>query len=173
MEPIKTTVEELKKTLDADVVVLRGLPGSGKSSFSKAIENQKVIVCSADYYHMVDNKYVWKKENAGKAHSSCLFDFISNITGMIQNDFVLKIIVDNTNTTMSEIETYLKIATAYDLKTAVVCFNVSPETSFKRNIHGVPVKTIARMSENLEKSRRHLLACCKRLGIEYYEIDGE
>lgn len=130
------------------VLILRGLPGSGKSTFVKEAKKMydNVVVVSADDYHMIDSKYVYRQENAQRAHEACFDSFVKAI--MSEEDCT--IIVDNTNTTSREIMPYYIVAKNMDAHIQVHQFYCKPEVSFERNIHKVPFATISRMSENLK-----------------------
>lgn len=138
------------------VFIMRGLPGSGKSTWAKhrVIESGNATAfVSADSYHLetVDGKsvYNFKKENAKKAHDSCIREFLE----LLNSDLLEEIIVDNTNTTVWEIAPYYRLAEAYGCEVEIVQFRCSAETAFKRTIHNVPAETIARMALNLKEEK--------------------
>ena len=47
------------------LIIVRGLPGSGKSTFAELLGD---IICTTDDFHMKDGKYCWTAEKAGAAH---------------------------------------------------------------------------------------------------------
>ena len=55
--------------------ILRGLPGSGKSTIADALLRQykgHAVVCSADYYrYNKDGEYVWHEHTLQETHSKC------------------------------------------------------------------------------------------------------
>ena len=57
------------------VFILRGLPGSGKSTIANTILQKlgdDAVVCSAnDYHYNKDGDYVWNKDLLQEAHSKC------------------------------------------------------------------------------------------------------
>jgi predicted kinase len=129
------------------VKILRGLPGSGKSTYAKTLSN--AIVCSADDYHMVDGEYKFNPANVSKAHQDCLRAFVEEC----QSDDFDYLVVDNTNTTALEIAPYFRIAEAYGLDIEILEFECSITTSVERNVHGVPRHVIERMDRNLRQKR--------------------
>lgn len=120
-------------------IILRGLPGSGKST--KTRESQlDAVVCSADDFLIEpDGSYFWTKERRTQAHYACLKKFTANI----QTEKTL--IVDNTNTTIAEIAPYYALSKAFGRSTTILTFDISPELSAQRNLHQVPGSAIRRM----------------------------
>ncbi len=54
--------------------ILRGLPGSGKSTVADAILQQygdEAIVCSADYYRYNNGEHVWQEDKIPETYSKC------------------------------------------------------------------------------------------------------
>ena len=55
--------------------ILRGLPGSGKSTVADAIlqaHGNRAVVCSADYYrYNEDGEYVWHQDKLQETHNKC------------------------------------------------------------------------------------------------------
>jgi predicted kinase len=128
--------------VNGEVRVLRGLPGSGKSTIAKAWID--ALICSADDYHMVGDKYEWKPENQRAAHAWCLRHFVH-----LLQDGAPKILVDNTNITIWEMAPYCALALAYDYKLTVFTVECDTELAVARNIHNVPRGTILAMAANL------------------------
>ena len=50
------------------LVLMRGLPGSGKSTKANKIAGEKGIVYSTDDFFMVDGKYVYDVKMIGEYH---------------------------------------------------------------------------------------------------------
>ena len=138
------------------VIVLRGTPGSGKSSWCKK-EYPCAIVCSADQYFLDDcENYKFDRTLLDKAHSRCLHKFIWAIDsiGKARSQYPDSVvIVDNTNAFPLEMAPYIAVAKAYDLEVEIIRFNCSIKTSIDRNIHNVPEETIVRMWQKLQKKQ--------------------
>lgn len=131
------------------VVLMRGLPGSGKSTAAKEIWKATFIrswLVSADDYFTdpATGVYTWRP--GGENHRYCLRAF----TGLLRDVGPQVVIVDNTNTTKDEMLPYVRIGEAYGYKPLVVNLEVDTETSVKRNVHNVPVATIERMAHRLK-----------------------
>jgi predicted kinase len=69
--------------------ILRGLPGSGKSTMSGILIAN---VVSADFYFMKDGVYLFDKSKLNDAHKQCKEKFIYYV------DRGHDVVVDNTNT---------------------------------------------------------------------------
>lgn len=156
---------------EADVLILRGISGSGKSTFAASIEEQvSAVVFSTDSCFMKNGKYEFKPELLSFAHSRCLNLFTEAVRDMsmlltqmskLDKDRRPKLIVDNTNCSIAEIAPYYAISEAYGLKPVIV--EMVPRASYenpdvvinfaKRNIHSVPVNTVARQARTLVESR--------------------
>jgi broad-specificity NMP kinase len=51
------------------LIIIRGIPGSGKTSFSNLLKTK--AICTADDYHMRNGIYDWKPERVSAAHDWC------------------------------------------------------------------------------------------------------
>jgi len=131
--------------MERSLIIVRGIPGCGKSTFAELIGD--CHVCTADDYHMVDGKYVWKAENAGAAHLKCqekcrkLMEIGSRSGGSH------KVVVANTNTTVKEMQPYYDLAKQYGYKV----FSVIVENRHGGvNEHNVPEETLKKMRERFD-----------------------
>lgn len=128
------------------IYILRGLPGSGKSTFAKSVEDAEIF--SADAWHMIDGKYAFDPRRAGYAHNECFKCYLSAI--MVEKR-CQNFIVDNTNTTPVELAPYVRVAEAFGKEYVIVHFDIDLWSSRRRNIHGVPDATLLRMQANLNE----------------------
>lgn len=124
------------------VIIFRGLPGSGKSTLAKKLGG---FVVSADDYFMVDGVYRFDPSKLGEAHIACMRNFLY-ACGV---DMPL-IAVDNTNTTLMELNPYRLVALAHGYEVEVHRVICNPEVAFKRGTHNVPLNTIKRMDIHFE-----------------------
>jgi len=127
------------------VIILRGVSGSGKSTYA-AKHYPDAFVVSADHYFMVDGVYTFRAADLGKAHADCLGRFVMAIQNL---DSGTDIVVDNTNTTAVEIAPYAALAMAFGCELEVVTLNAYAQMAFERNLHGVPFLTVVRQAARL------------------------
>lgn len=149
------------------VLIMRGLPGSGKSTYLKCnvlsgFQGADCVVCSADDYHMKDGKYQFNPTNVGKAHDACLEKFLNTILDVARDRGTQKfadylgvpyLIVDNTNTSVWEIAPYYRLAELHGIPVQILRFEIDPWAACKRNQHQVPAERIFRMYDTLRTER--------------------
>ncbi len=115
-----------------------------------------MYVFSADnYFKDVEGIYRFDAKKLGKAHADCLKKFTDNLikphlTREVYQDYL---IVDNTNTTVKEMNPYAALAFAYNVPFEVVTIDTPPEIAAHRNTHGVPVDKVFQMSRRLSEAR--------------------
>ena len=92
---------------------MRGIPGSGKSTFAKLMAPPENICSADDYFINKEGKYVFLQHELGKAHAACMKKFVDRLHDMWDFDPLVndhRLVVDNTNLRRWEFETYVKIA---------------------------------------------------------------
>lgn len=126
-----------------DLILLRGLPGAGKSSFAEQLAHALdfSIFAADDWYARFLGKYEWSKAHAALAHAWCLN---AVELAMAAED---NIAVHNTFTTEKELEPYLALAKRYEYR--VISFIVENRHGGS-SIHNVPDETMQRMKERFE-----------------------
>jgi predicted kinase len=132
------------------MLILRGLPGSGKSFITKFLN---CVILSTDDIFMdrLNTEYLWThtvlssahKINQEKARLACF-------RGCPQ------IVIDNTNTTTKEVKPYYNIAMEYGYEVELLipttkwAFDV--DECFERNTHGVPREVIQNMKNRFQSN---------------------
>lgn len=131
------------------VKILCGISGSGKSTY---IENNfsDAVVCSADHFFLTqEGDYLFDPRKLPLAHGACLQKFVSMVQVAPEEDGTL--VVDNTNTTVSEVAPYAALALAYGHDLEVIIIQCDPERAQRRNTHGVPQQAVMGQHSRLVK----------------------
>lgn len=138
--------------MSKELLILRGLPGSGKSTVAKKIleGSPNAIICSADDYFMVDGQYEFDPTKLSKAHQSCLMSADRSMA----NGYSL-VVIDNTNIKKEHYLPYVKMADKYGYTTTIrtigsTDLSIVP-TYHQRQVHGVSEETIRRMAQSWEE----------------------
>jgi predicted kinase len=129
------------------VTVLRGISGSGKSTWAK---QQGVPVFSTDQFFMIDGEYRYDATRIGEYHSRNLRAFLEALWRSEP-----WIIVDNTNICAWEYSPYVLAGQAFGYETELVTFLCSPETSLARKAL-IPAEQLFRISEQLVEETRNM-----------------
>jgi predicted kinase len=123
------------------LILLRGLPGSGKSSLADILSEKGTYpVFSVDqYFTNSQGEYSFRFEENHIAYAHCRKQTEESMKKSLQ-----KIFVDNTFTMQWEIEPYFQLAAAYSYSVFVV--TVENYGSYK-NVHHVTDDQLRRMAE--------------------------
>ena len=117
------------------LIILRGLPGAGKTTLANLLTD---VVHSADDYFYEngpnEGKYDFDMNKLGQAHSQCKK---RTEDAMVNN--TPRIVVANTNTTEKELKPYLKLAEKHNY--AVISLVVENRHG-NPSVHGVPLDVL-------------------------------
>ncbi|CCQ12054.1 hypothetical protein PALB_29550 [Pseudoalteromonas luteoviolacea B = ATCC 29581] len=139
-------------------IILRGLPGSGKSHYAQTLaeelvaadEARFVILSTDDYFVQADGGYQFDKSKLSEFHNLNLARYINALAEGIE-----LVIVDNTNIRRWEFIAYLSAAHAMGYQVKEVVVGEVKDKSLqhlyqKRNTHNVALRTISNMARQFE-----------------------
>jgi predicted kinase len=134
------SLEEVVRGRNKVLIVLRGLPGSGKSTMvSKLVSDGNAYVCSADdFFVNAAGEYIWDAKRIQEAHQ------YSQKRALQYFELAISpVIVDNTNTMCWEAKPYVEAAVARGYAVEVLQpttpWALNPVELAKRNKHNVSI----------------------------------
>jgi len=121
-----------------NIVILRGVPGSGKSTYAaKNYPDYKLL--ENDQFFMKDGSYQYDPKKIGEAVAACQ---CKAICAMSRGE---DIVIANTHTHVWEFFVYCNLATAFNYNLTIIRLR----NRFK-NVHNVPDETVQRMEYEYE-----------------------
>ncbi|KAF1471264.1 NEDD4-binding protein 2, partial [Eudyptula minor novaehollandiae] len=134
------------------LVLLRGVPGSGKSYLARTLleDNPGGIILSTDDYFYKRGQYHYDPDCLGEAH-----DWNRKRAKEAFEMRISPIIIDNTNIQAWEMKPYVTLAQQFKYKVMFrepdTWWKFKPKELERRNIHGVSKEKIKRMLEQYER----------------------
>ena len=119
--------------------IIRGLPGSGKSTFAQSLVLANLIMHyweADDFMKNTDGQYQFDPTRLGECHSKCKHEV------RIDMEAGLNVAVSNTSTTEKELKPYLDMAKEYGY--TVVSLIVENRHG-NESTHGVPDESMRAM----------------------------
>lgn len=137
----------MEKEYVGDLILLRGIPGSGKTTLGNVIlfTNQSNIqdVLSADNFFINEKEeYVFDFSKLKEAHNDCQVKCAERM----RNEFS-KIVVANTFTQEWEMEPYFIMAERYNYRIHTV---IVENRHGSKNVHNVPEEKIEQMIKRFD-----------------------
>lgn len=126
-----------------NLVLVRGCPGSGKSTFAIEILMVEYVISADDYFTDNEGNYNFDITKIKDAHNYCR----NKCQAYMEEG--LDIAVHNTFTQVWEMEPYFKLAEEYGYR----IFTIIVENRHgSENIHNVPDETLIKMKKRFEVS---------------------
>lgn len=139
------------------VTILRGISGSGKSTWVKNNAVNATIVSADNFFVQEDGEYVFDEMKIHEAHQACYREFLAALE---RKDAL--IVVDNTNITAWEMSPYILAAEVYGYVVEILTLRCDPEVAIARKNLVDPGK-VRRSAKRLDEEARRLPAHMKAM----------
>ncbi|XP_034018279.1 YLP motif-containing protein 1 isoform X2 [Thalassophryne amazonica] len=160
------------------VIIMRGLPGSGKSHVAKLIRDKEVECGGApprvlvlDDYFMTEVEKTEKDPDTGKRVKKKVLEYeyepemedtyrssmLKTFKKTLDDGFFPFIILDTINDRVKHFEQFWSAAKTKGFEVYLAEITADSQTCTKRNVHGRSHKDIMKMSNNWESSPRHMV----------------
>lgn len=145
---MKDFIAWLENKNNKHLVIMRGLPGSGKSTKAKKLGIGGVVYSTDDFFEK-DGKYIFDPSKLGEYHEKNQYR-----TELAMKKGITPIVIDNTNVLANHMKPYVKLADMYGYKIKIEL----PDTEWawdaeqlaNKNTHGVPLHGIQKMLNNFQ-----------------------
>ncbi|KAF1376581.1 hypothetical protein PFLUV_G00212960 [Perca fluviatilis] len=160
------------------VIIMRGLPGSGKSHVAKLIRDKEVDCGGApprvlvlDDYFMTEVEKVEKDPDTGRRVKTKVLEYeyepemedtyrnsmLKTFKKTLDDGFFPFIILDTINDRVKHFDQFWSAAKTKGFEVYLAEITADTQTCAKRNVHGRTLKDIMKMSNNWESSPRHMV----------------
>ena len=135
-----------------EVFILRGIPGSGKSTIAERLglgysPNDVVVHSTDNYFYDEKGNYNFDPKKLGYFHALNLMAFTKSC-----NTGVEVVVLDNTNTKHREYKKYVKVAEEMGYRIHILTIgDFDIDKADERNTHGVPREAIEKMAERFQR----------------------
>ncbi|XP_070253813.1 NEDD4-binding protein 2 [Myotis yumanensis] len=150
--PVSQVVRKKTSYVGLVLVLLRGLPGSGKSFLARTLQedNPSGVILSTDDYFYINGQYQFDVKYLGEAH-----EWNQNRAKEAFEKKISPIIIDNTNLQAWEMKPYVALSQKHKYKVLFrepdTWWKFKPKELARRNIHGVSKEKITRMLEHYQR----------------------
>ncbi|XP_044156162.1 YLP motif-containing protein 1 [Bufo gargarizans] len=160
------------------VVIMRGLPGSGKTHVAKLIRDKEVEcggsaprVLSLDDYFMTEVEKTEKDPESGKKVIRKVMEYeyeaemedtyrsgmLKTFKKTLDDGFFPFIILDSIHDRVRHFEQFWSAAKTKGFEVYLAEISADIQTCAKRNVHGRKLKEINKMADNWEPAPRHMI----------------
>lgn len=137
----------MEKEFIGDLILLRGLPGSGKTTLAHIILQhpaglEQEVLSADDFFENENGDYNFDSTKIKEAHNYCQFRCSERM-----RQEKSRIVVANTFTQEWEMEDYLKMAERYNYRVHTI---IVENRHGNQNVHGVPEDKLQQMKNRFE-----------------------
>jgi predicted kinase len=130
-----------------ELILVRGLPGSGKSTLGNIIlqlpnNNPQEVLSTDDFFINNDGEYIFDTSKLKEAHNYCQFRCSERMRQQRA-----RIVVANTFTEEWEMEPYFEMANRYNYRIHTI---IVENRHGNENVHGVPEDKLQKMKKRFQ-----------------------
>ena len=130
------------------LTLVRGLPGSGKSTFANFVWNDSAICAAEKVFSDKEGNYNFDASKLKQAHEWCKNEVETRMKDNEANpQYYPEIVVSNTFTQEWEMEAYYELAKKYDY---LVISIIVENRHGGKNVHGVPEEKLEQMRSRFQ-----------------------
>ena len=138
---------DITNETQGELILLRGLPGSGKTTLAKIIlqlrsTDEPEILSADDFFEDKEGEYNFDPTKLKEAHNYCQFRCSERMRQQ-----KARIVVANTFTQEWEMDEYFKMAERYNYRVHTV---VVENRHGNENVHGVPEDKLKQMKNRFQ-----------------------
>ena len=138
---------DITNETQGELILLRGLPGSGKTTLAKIIlqlrsTDEPEVLSADDFFEDKEGDYNFDSTKLKEAHNYCQFRCSERMRQQ-----KAKIVVANTFTQEWEMDEYFKMAERYNYRVHTV---IVENRHGNENIHGVPGDKLQQMENRFQ-----------------------
>ena len=135
-------------------LIMRGISGSGKSTYIRKNCPPDAVICSADDYFTAvlgeGKSYAFDASKLGDAHKWCMQKFLNATTHRDPIGRASFVVINNTNIAFWEFAGYVQVAQAMGYEVEIVKMDTPPHIAAERNLHGVPRNKVEDMARRFQ-----------------------